>query len=105
MNRQFKALYSLTIASIKMYFRNVSAVFFTLFIPVLLVVIFGLLNSNNNGPSVNIGLTKNSNTELANRLVKAIKDVKAFKVEEGSEQQLRDKLGKGKIDLQIVVPT
>ncbi len=104
MNRQLRALKSLTIASIKMYFRNVSAVFFTLFIPVLLVVIFGLLNSNNNGPSVNIGLSNHSTSQLGTQLAKAVKDVKAFKVQESDESDLRDKLGKGKIDLEIVIP-
>ena len=41
MKRNWQALRSLTVASVKMYFRNVSALFFTLFLPVMLVLIFG----------------------------------------------------------------
>jgi len=35
---------SLMVASLKMYFRNRQAIFFSLFIPLLIMVIFGLLD-------------------------------------------------------------
>lgn len=104
MNRTWQSLKSLTVASVKMYFRNVTAVFFTLFIPVLLIGIFGLLNTGSSSGNIHIGLTNHSQTQLAQTYVGAIKKVSAFKVDEISEAVARDKLGKGKLDLQVVIP-
>lgn len=104
MNRKLQALRSLTTASMKMYFRNVSAVFFTMVIPILLVIIFGVLNSGDGGGSITVGLTNNSKTELAKNVDTTLGNVKVFKVEHLSEQEARDKLNKGKLDLQVVIP-
>lgn len=104
MQRKWQAFRSLTVASMKMYFRNVSAVFFTLVIPVFLVVIFGVLNSGDGGGSIHIAVTNKSNTQLSQNFEKALKEVKAFKVDNASEKDAREELGKGKIDLQVVIP-
>lgn len=105
MGRKWQAFRSLTIASLKMYFRNVTAVFFTMFIPIILVIIFGLLNSGDNSGSIKIALTNNSKTEVAQNFEKSLKEIKAFNIEDMNEQDARDQLGKGKIDLQVVIPT
>lgn len=104
MDRKLQALKSLTIASIKMYFRNVSAVFFTMVIPILLVVIFGVLNSGSGGGSITLGLTNKSNTALAKNFDKTLRGIKTFKIETLSQTEAREKLGKGKLDLQVVIP-
>lgn len=104
MQRKWQAFRSLTIASLKMYFRNVTAVFFTMFIPIILVVIFGLLNSGDNSGSIKIALSNNSKTELAKNFEGSLKKIKAFKIDEVSEKEAREQLGKGKIDLQVVIP-
>ena len=88
-----------------MYFRNVTAVFFTMFIPILLVIIFGLLNSGDNSGSIHIALTNNSKTQMAQNFEGTLKSIKAFKVDKMSEKEARDQLGKGKLDLQVVIPT
>jgi len=104
MKRNLQALKSLTAASIKMYFRNVSAVFFTMVIPILLVVIFGVLNSGDGSGSIHIAVTNKSNTEVAKSFDTTLKSIKTFKVDTLSESEARDKLGKGKIDLQVIIP-
>src|SRR5215216_1925379 len=104
MGRKWQIFSSLTIASMKMYFRNVSAVFFTMVIPIFLVVIFGVLNSGDGGGSIHIAVTNKSNTEMAKSFEKNLKDVKAFKVDSSNEKDAREQLGKGKIDLQVVIP-
>lgn len=104
LKRRLDSLLSLTAVSVKMYFRNVTAVFFTLLIPVLLIGIFGLLNSGNSTGNIHLGLTNHSQTQLATSFVDTIKKVTAFKVENLSEAEARDKLGKGKLDLQVVIP-
>lgn len=104
MDRKFQALKSLTVASTKMYFRNVTAVFFTMAIPILLVVIFGVLNSGDGGGSITVGITNNSKTIVAKNLESGLRDVKTFKVESLTKEEARDKLGKGKLDLQVFIP-
>lgn len=100
----WKLLKSLTIASIKMYFRNVSAVFFTLFIPIMLVVIFGLLSGGDGKGSIKIDLKNYSDTQIARSYVDAVKKIDLFKVSEVDEGKAREDLGKGKIDLEVVIP-
>jgi ABC-2 type transport system permease protein len=102
-NRTFRSLWSLTVASTKMYFRNRAAVFFTLFLPLAFIGIFGLL-SKSSGGTFKLDITNHSQTELSKSVVAAIKKVDVFKVEEVSESDAADQLGKGKIDLQVIIP-
>jgi ABC-2 type transport system permease protein len=104
MKRNWQALQSLTIASVKMYFRNLSAVFFTLFIPVMLVLIFGWLNTGGTGSSLDLSLVNNSQTDIAKGFVESLGKISAFGVHQMSENEAMDKLGKGKTDLVVVIP-
>ena len=104
MNRNWQSLRVLTAASVKMYFRNVTAVFFTLFIPILLIGIFGLLNTGNTSGNIHSGLTNYSNSDLSKGFVSAVKKIDAFKVEDDSESDAATKLGKGKLDLRVIIP-
>jgi ABC-2 type transport system permease protein len=102
-NRRWVVLRSLTVASTKMYFRNKSAVFFTLFLPLAFIGVFGLL-SNSKGGQFTLDVTNQSKTGLSKQVVKALKDVDAFKVEEVPQSEGADRLGKGKTDLQVIIP-
>lgn len=42
----FRAILPLTAASLKMYFRDTSAIFFTFIFPIIFLVVFGFINSN-----------------------------------------------------------
>src|SRR6266403_802742 len=103
MKRTMLSLWSLTAASVKMYFRNRAAIFFTLFLPLMFIVVFGFL-SKSSGGTFTLDVTNKSNTELSHGVVDALKKVEAFKVTEAGESEAADKLGKGKIDLQVVIP-
>ncbi len=100
---RLSALRALTIASIKMYVRNTTGLFFTLFIPVILIIVFGFLFKGNNFKT-DIALTNYSQTELSRQYIDALKKVEAFRIEEVSESEAADKLGRGKTDLQIIIP-
>jgi ABC-2 type transport system permease protein len=102
--KQLKLIYSLTIASMKMYFRNTTGVFFTLFIPLVLVSVFGLLSNGSGNGSIKVDITDYSHTQLSQGYLDAIKKISVFKVTEVDESKARDDLGKGKIDLQVVIP-
>lgn len=101
--RGFVAFKSLTVASIKMYTRNVAGMFFSLFIPLALILIFGFLFKSNLSKT-KIGLTSYSQTDLSKKFVDGLKGIDAFAIEESDEGAAAEKLGKGKVDLQIVVP-
>ena len=101
--RWITAFRSLTGASTKMYLRNYTGLFFTLFFPILLIIVFGYLFKNNSF-STKIALTNYSNSELSKTTIDALKKVEAFKIQEQSEADARDQLGKGKVDTLIVIP-
>jgi ABC-2 type transport system permease protein len=103
-HRGWRVLKSLTVASMKMYFRNRSAVFFTFFFPIVLVVVFGLLSKGSGNGSIDVYLVNHSSTPVSQAYVKAIKQVTAFKVTQSNESTSRDQLAKGKIDLEVVIP-
>lgn len=97
------AMKALTAASMKMYFRNKTGVFFTLFIPVILIFVFGFLFQSNDFKT-DIVLTNYSKTELSKQFIQSMKDVEAFDVQEVTESEAAEKLGKGQADLQVIIP-
>jgi ABC-2 type transport system permease protein len=103
-NQHYRLLRSLTVASMKMYFRNRSALFFTVFFPIVLVSVFGLLSNGNGNGSIKLTLTNYSSTQLSKSYVEAIKKVPAFSVDQTNEGDARDQLSKGKVDLEVVIP-
>lgn len=103
MNRNFRSFLALTKASMKMYYRNKGAIFFSLLFPVALLSIFGFL-SKGGGTSIQIALTNHSSTEVSKQFAESLKKIKAFNVKEISEQEAAVELGKANIDLQVIVP-
>lgn len=103
--KRWLAYKTLTVASVKMYFRNRTAVFFTLFIPVMFILIFGAFNSTKQS-SFKLTIVNNSKTELAGQFTKALEDNKnVFDASQNNIDTAKDLLDKGKTDLIIVVPT
>lgn len=101
--RRLFAFHALTIASMKMYFRNITGVFFTLFIPVILIFVFGFLFQSNDF-TTKIIVTNYSESELSRQFVQSLKEVKAFEVREAPESEAADNLGRGQVDLQVIIP-
>ena len=103
MNRKWTSFKALLMASLKMYFRNRGAVIFTIIVPMALLGVFGFL-SKSSGASVKIDVTNYAHTELSKNFVENLKKVPSFKVNEVAESQAAEDLGKGNIDLQVIVP-
>ena len=91
-------------ASIRMYFRNAGAVFFTLLIPIMLVLIFGMVDFDKLGSTFEVGLVNASGSELSREFVAGLKRIEALKLTELSEPEANQKLSKGKIDLAVFIP-
>ncbi len=91
---QWKGMLAITRASLKATFRSPQAVFFSLFFPVVLIVIFGAL-SGGSGISFDVAFDRNADT--TNFVYKAINGNNAFTVKKGTEADLEDRLKKGRI--------
>jgi ABC-2 type transport system permease protein len=75
--------YRLTVASIKMFLRNRQAVFFSLFMPLIILFIFGSLDFDK-PPSLRIGVVTHSAAAGSARFVQAIRSAKTIPVEVGT---------------------
>ncbi len=102
-NRRWVAFASLTVASIKMYARNRTALFFSLFFPLVFISIFGLIFKNNSA-SLNIDLTNQSQSQLSTTFVSQLNAVKALKIKNVSPSQGATDLDKGDADLTVLIP-
>jgi ABC-2 type transport system permease protein len=103
MNQKVRSFLALTKASMKMYYRNKGAIFFSLLFPLVLLAIFGFL-SGGRSTSLRIGITNNAKSEISKDLVSSLKNLQAFRVIEVGEHEGLIDLSKGNLDLQIIVP-
>jgi ABC-2 type transport system permease protein len=103
---QGKAMLAITRASLRAMFRSPQAVFFSLFFPVVLIMIFGAL-SGRGGISVDVAFDKKCDT--SNYVYQTLKLLPVLHVEHGDEAELMDRLKKGRItaliDIQKKVDT
>src|SRR5438874_7702390 len=93
----------LTITALKMYLRNRQVLFFNLFFPVMIVVIFGLINGNGN-VSVSMGVVDNAHNPVSQIVLTQLRQIKAVKLTTGSLDSERAALEKGDRDLGVVLP-
>jgi ABC-2 type transport system permease protein len=59
---QFRAMMAVTVASLRSTFKSPQSIFFSLFFPIMLIVIFGALGKGGGGASADINLDKTSDT-------------------------------------------
>jgi ABC-2 type transport system permease protein len=103
MTQNTRSFLALAKASLKMYSRNKGAIFFSLLFPVALLSIFGFL-SKGRGTSIQIALINQSKGEVSQQFIEKLRNVKAFTIKEISEEEGAAELGKGSVDLQVIVP-
>jgi ABC-2 type transport system permease protein len=97
---QMKAMLAITKASLTAIFRSPQAVFFSLFFPIVLIVIFGAL-SGRGGISVDVAFDKK--TDTTNQLYQTLTHIPVLHVENGTEEELLDRLKKGRITALIEI--
>src|SRR5215467_1144279 len=91
---QRRALFAITKASFKSIFKSPSSTFFSLFFPIVLIIIFGSLGGGG-GVSFDVAIHKNSDT--TNRIYQAIIEHPIFNVVTGTDADIEDRLKKGRI--------
>src|SRR4029079_2336292 len=91
---QRRALFAITKASFKSIFKSPSSTFFSLFFPIVLIVIFGSLGSGG-GISFDVAIDKNSDT--TNAIYTRITESPIFDVVKGTDAEIDDRLKKGRM--------
>ena len=103
MGVRWLVFWSLFVAAMKMFVRNRAALFFSLFVPMLIMVIFCVLNFG--GPSnVSLGLVDEAGTVASEAVATAIEDLGPLDVERGSLRDELDDLEAGELDMVLVIP-
>ena len=95
--------WSLFVASFKMFVRNRAALFFSLFVPLLIMLIFGVLNFGGT-TTVSLGLVDEADTDGSHALVAALGQVDTFELHPATRVRELAQLKAGHRDLVLVIP-
>ncbi len=92
--------------SVKRYFRDKLAIFFTVLFPLIFLFIFGSF-SKNNDVSFHIALINQSSTQTATQFVNEAKNNKMFKIDSEAITltTAKQKMGRGEVDAALVLPS
>ena len=95
---------ALTVASLKMWFRNRQAIFWTFFLPLVIMVIFGMLNFGALG-AVDLGVIDLADSEASRSFVNNLSNIESFDVSlHGTEEEERQALADGDRALVLIIP-
>ncbi len=96
--------WTLTLASLKMWFRDRQALFWSLFLPLMLMVIFGVLNFGSLG-RIDLGVIDLADNQQSQGLVAVLESIDAFDItNNGTEASEREALEDGDRDLVVIIP-
>ena len=95
--------WALFVASVKMFVRNRVGLFFSLFLPLVIMVIFGVLNFGA-GSSVQLGVVDEAHNDASASLVSALRRIDTFKLTEGSHADEIGELAKGHRAVVLTIP-
>ncbi len=92
--------------SIKRFFRDKTALFFTVGFPLIFLIIFGGLFGKNTNANFNVGLINQSTSEFSKTFVNQLKSDKIYKIspEVTTLDQARQKISQSQIDAAIILP-
>lgn len=92
---------------LKLFLRDRQALFFSLFFPILFMVIFGFVSDAEPVP-IAIGVANTATDDEADRqadnFINSLQDNPAFAITRGDEQPLRQQLMAGELDLVLIIP-
>ncbi|MFW6174435.1 MAG: ABC transporter permease [Chloroflexota bacterium] len=105
MRRDLRVTLSLTRASMKMYFRNRQALFFALFLPLLIMLVFGLIDFESFSEP-EIGVADRAQNEASGAVIDDLraKSESFANVTVGGEEAMRRRLMGGDLDALVVLP-
>jgi len=95
--------WSLFVASFKMFVRNRAALFFSLLVPLLIMLIFGVLNFGS-GTNVSLGLVDLADNDASHALAAVLEKTDTFDLHPGAREAELAQLEEGHRDLVLVIP-
>ena len=106
MNRPFYTIYVFAKISVKRYFRDRVALFFTIVFPLIFLLIFGSLYGKADNTSFTVALFDQSHSQFSQQFVSQIKASKLFKIKAGitTLAQADQQMSRGEIDATLVLP-
>lgn len=93
----------LTASTFKMFLRNRQSVFFTLFIPIVIMTVFGLIGFDA-VPKIDVGIVAETPNGPTQAFIDQLGQIPAFKVQRGTEPVERAALEKGDRAVVIFIP-
>jgi len=104
--RQLHTVVTFAKISVRRYFRDKTAIFFTVAFPLIFLFVFGSLNSGSNSVSFNVALINQSHTQFAQNFDNQLHANKMFKIAQNVNDlnQAKDKMSKSEVDATIVLP-
>ena len=99
-----KKIYYFTIASLRMTLRNRTNIFWSLFFPLVIMLIFGLFNTNVGKTNINVDIISNKSTSsIASEYKNIFTKIKGVSLINNNNISIaRNKVKNGKIDLLIM---
>jgi ABC-2 type transport system permease protein len=97
---QWTAMWAISKATLRAIFKSPQAIFFSLFFPIVLIMVFGAL-AGSGGKSFDVAFDAKSDT--LSELYYRIKSSSLLDINQGSEEELMDRLKKGRITAMIEV--
>jgi ABC-2 type transport system permease protein len=95
---------TLLVTSLKAYYRNRSAMFFSLLVPLMIMVIFGLLNLGGGSTSEDVGVVDLAHNVSSQQIVDNLKKVSVLKLSFGTQAAQTAALKKGDRALVVILP-
>ena len=95
--------WALFVASVRMFVRNRAAVFFSLFLPLIIMLIFGVLNFEG-ATTIQLGIVDEAHNEASRNIASAIAGVESFEISTGDRDETLAALRDGELELALVIP-
>ena len=95
--------WALFVASIRMFVRNRAAVFFSLFLPLIIMLIFGVLNFDR-PTSIKLGVADEAHNASSQRLAEGLSAFDYLQISGGSREAELAKLEAGDLGFVLVIP-
>jgi ABC-2 type transport system permease protein len=96
-------LWALFVASFKMFIRNRAAVFFSLFLPLIIMLIFGVLNFEGS-TEIELGIVDEADNEASATLIEGLGEFEYLNLIEGEREAELAELEEGDRGFVLVIP-
>ncbi|MEK7447479.1 MAG: ABC transporter permease [Patescibacteria group bacterium] len=103
MKKSLSSIKTIIIYSIKMFFRDKTAIFFSLFLPIVIMSIFGVMDFGGTA-KVKMGVVDEAKNQLSAPVVEGLKKVSNLEITEKDLNTEKSALENGERDIVIILP-